>query len=42
MDFLQSLSGVNALQVNIKDLKTELAEVGTQVVNIENDYFQHA
>jgi hypothetical protein len=39
MDFLQSLSGVNDLQTNIKDLKNELTEVGSQVINIENDYF---
>jgi len=42
MDFLQSLSGVNDLQANIKDLKTELTEVATQVSNIEGDYFQLA
>ena len=42
MDFLQSLSGVNDLQANIKYMKAELSEVGIQVINIENDYFQHA
>ena len=42
MDFLQSLSGVNDLQANIKDLKTELTEVATEVSNIEGDYFQLA
>jgi cell division septum initiation protein DivIVA len=42
MDFLQSLSGVNDLQANIKDLKTELTEVASQVSSIEANYFQQA
>ena len=42
MDFLQSLSGVNDVQANIKDLKIELTEVASQVSCIEADYFQQA